>query len=47
LGEQVTVKTTKGNPCNRKTLRRRGRRNRRSIIIRLQIKVTYNISGQA
>jgi len=47
LEEQVAVKTTKGNPCNRETLRRRGRRNRRSIIIRVQIKVTHNISEQA
>jgi hypothetical protein len=47
LGEQVIVKTTKGNPCNRKALRRRRRRNRRSIIIRMQIKVTHNIPEQA
>lgn len=44
MGEQVTVKTTKGNPCNSKALRRRMRRNKRSIIIRVQIKVTHNIS---
>jgi len=37
------VKATKGNPCNRKALRRRGRRNRRSTIIRVQIKFTHNI----
>jgi hypothetical protein len=47
LGEQVTVKTTKGNPYNRKALRRRRKRNRRRIIIRVQIKVTHNISEQA
>jgi len=48
MGEQVTVKGKERKPkCNRKALRRWGRRNRRSTTISVQIKFIRNISEQA
>jgi hypothetical protein len=53
LGEQVTVKTTNGNPCKKKAMRKRRRREKRSIIIiiiiiiRVKIQATQDMPGQA